>query len=123
MVGPNTICPAHKRVLMRDRQQISGGIAQQEVIQSTCPNTGPIYPPSTTPPPMMDNWQNFWQTTQMPKINQQPLQNSQQNAGKPFEKTLENFNFNQKLIIRKYERISTMYKIYGLVHQSTNNQM
>ena len=79
MVGPNTVCPANKRVLMRDRQQISGGIAQQEVIQSTCPNTGPIYPATTTPQ-MMDNWQinfnnnnnnnNFWQTTQMPKMNQ-----------------------------------------------------
>lgn len=81
MIGPNTICPTHKRVLMRDRQQISGGIAQQEVIQSTCPNTGPIYPPTTAPPPM-DNWQNFWQTTQMPNVH--PLriqQNNQPNPG------------------------------------------
>ena len=80
MIGPNTICPANKRVLMRDRQQISGGIAQQEVIQSTCPNNGPIYPQTTTP--STDNWQNFWQTTQMPNLHLiLPIQNNIQVPG------------------------------------------
>jgi hypothetical protein len=41
-VGPNTICPAHKRVLMKDRKQVPGGISQQEVLASTCPNTATL---------------------------------------------------------------------------------
>ncbi|CAF0749609.1 unnamed protein product [Brachionus calyciflorus] len=39
LIGPNTVCPSHKRVLMRDRQQISGGISQQDVLATTCQNT------------------------------------------------------------------------------------
>jgi len=36
LIGPNTVCPAHKRVLMRERQQVPGGISQDEVLASTC---------------------------------------------------------------------------------------
>lgn len=39
LVGPNTVCPPNKRVMMRDRQQIPGGIDQQEVLAATCQNT------------------------------------------------------------------------------------
>lgn len=82
MIGPNTICPANKRVLMRDRQQVSGGIAQQEVIQSTCPNTGPILPPPTTAP-QFDSWQNFVQITNVPVVpTHQPIQAQPQLPGR-----------------------------------------
>jgi hypothetical protein len=65
MIGPNQVCPSNKRVLMRDRNQIPGGIAQQEVVQSTCPNTGPIHPPPQ-PPPIIDSYQPHPTTPQQP---------------------------------------------------------
>src|SRR4051812_6977274 len=53
LVGPNTICPSHKRVLMKERKQVPGGISQQEVLASSCPNT------ATLSIPFMVN--NGWQ--------------------------------------------------------------
>ncbi|RNA40460.1 hypothetical protein BpHYR1_021741 [Brachionus plicatilis] len=52
LIGPNTVCPSHKRVLMRDRQQISGGISQQDVLVSTCQNT------QTAKDHLNTNWDN-----------------------------------------------------------------
>lgn len=61
LVGPNTVCPANKRVLMRDRQQVSGGIGQQEVLGATCQNA----PAAVTQQPAAYAPQNgYWKNEQ-----------------------------------------------------------
>lgn len=75
-MGPNTVCPPNKRVLMRDRQQIQGGIDQQEVLGATCQNTA-------TQPYVNNVWKSERMTTIVPTESYIPLREAKtSNVGK-----------------------------------------
>lgn len=106
---------------MRDRMQVPGGISQQEVVQSTCPNTGPIFAPTTTPvsfehwPPMppvhpqpYEPLQVHPQPYEPPQVH--PYQQNIQQAEPVYPQT----NFNPNLFVSSPTiRCNTEYRVHG----------
>ena len=57
---------------MRDRKQVPGGIHQQEVLKSTCPNTNPVtnfFKPTRTAEPVTVKSRLFTETKENIKIS------------------------------------------------------
>jgi len=65
---------------MRDRKQVPGGIHQQEVLKSTCPNTNsipPFFKPPRTVEPVTVRSRVFTEPQEIPNVP-----NSNPNRGK-----------------------------------------
>ena len=92
---------------MRDRQQVPGGIDQQEVLGNTCPNTAtqaPVQPQFNNNNNINNNnqaWQNQWTSTNKPPSpynglnkaswnNNNNLVNSSKNSSKLIEPKPDN---------------------------------